>query len=174
MATLFAMGVTMSFVSRHRLEIKFMVQPTEKPVMLPVVLATGACVTFDSVPKLGLIVAVALAARVAVEIARGLLLALVLAPARRAWAEVALGMTSTGALTLAAAFTLVARSPGRTSDVVLAIAAASVLLGEAVGPALLRRAITRTGEAHAVDPDESEPLSLRPSRVASDFPEPSP
>jgi hypothetical protein len=174
MATLFAMGFTMSLVSRHRLEIKFMVQPTEKPVMLPVVLATGACVTFDSVPKLGVIVAVALAARVAVELARGVLLAVLLPPARRAWAEVALGMTSTGAITLAAAFTLVARSPGTTSDVVLAIAAASVLLGEAVGPALLRRAITRTGEAHAVDADEAAPLSLRPSRMVSDHPEPSP
>ena len=52
-------------------------------------------------------------------------------PARPAWAEIALSMTSTGALTLAAAFTLLVRSPGTSSDVVLAIAAASVLLGEA-------------------------------------------
>jgi hypothetical protein len=172
MATLFVMGLTVSLLSRHRLEIRFMVQPTEKPVMLPVVLAVGACVTFN-VPKLGFIVAAALAARLAVEIARGLVLALVLPAVRPVWAEVALGMTSTGALTLAAAFTLHVRSPGASSDVVLAIAAASVLLGEAVGPALLRRAITQSGEAHAASSDEASPVSVHPppSSMISDHPE---
>ena len=175
MATLFAMGLTLALVSRHRLEIKFMVQPTEKPVMLPVVLVTGACIVFDSVPKLAWIVAAALVGRLAVELGRGLFLAVVLAPVRRAWAEVALGMSSTGALTLAAAFTLHVRSPGASSDAVIAIAAASVLLGEAVGPALLRRAITRAGEAHAVNPEDVSPLSLRPPReMISDFPGPTP
>jgi hypothetical protein len=174
MATLFAMGLTLALVSRHRLEIKFMIQPSEKPVMLPVVLVTGACITFDSVPKLAWVVAAALAARLAVELGRGLVMAVVLAPARRAWAEVALGMSSTGALTLAAAFTLHVRSPGASSDAVIAIAAASVLFGEAVGPALLRRAIVRAGEAHAVNPEDVSPLSLRPPReMVSDFPGPS-
>jgi hypothetical protein len=174
MATLFAMGLTLALVSRHRLEIKFMIQPSEKPVMLPVVLVTGACITFDSVPKLAWVVAAALAARLAVELGRGLVMAVVLAPARRAWAEIALGMSSTGALTLAAAFTLHVRSPGASSDAVIAIAAASVLFGEAVGPALLRRAIVRAGEAHAVNPEDVSPLSLRPPReMVSDFPGPS-
>ena len=61
MATLFVMGLTITLLSRHRLEIRFMVQPTEKPVMLPVLLAVGACLTVH-VPKLGYIVAAALAA----------------------------------------------------------------------------------------------------------------
>lgn len=161
MATLFVMGLTIALLSRHRLDIWFMVRPTEKPVMLPVALAVGACVTFD-VPKLGFIVAAALVARLAVEIARGLLFALVLPPVRPVWAEVALGMTSTGALTLAAAFTLHVRSPGPSSDVVLAVAAAGALLGEAVGPALLRRAITQSGEAHAASSDEASPVSVHP------------
>ena len=170
MTTLFMMGLTMAIVSRHRLEIKFMVQASEKPVVLPVLLAAGAAISFG-VPKLAWIVAVACAARVAVELARGVALSVVLPPARPAWAEVALGITSTGALTVAAAFTLHIRSPGASSDVVLAIAAGSVLLGEAIGPAMLRRAITRTGEAHAVSPDEASPLSVRPPpAMISDFP----
>jgi hypothetical protein len=169
------MGLTIALLSRHRLDIWFMVRPTEKPVMLPVVLAVGACVTFD-VPKLAFIVAAALAARLAVEIARGLLFALVLPPVRPVWAEVALGMTSTGALTLGAAFTLHVRSPGPSSDVVLAVAAAGALLGEAVGPALLRRAITASGEAHAASGDEASPVSVHPppSRMISEPPEASP
>jgi hypothetical protein len=170
MATLFAMGLTLSLISRHRFEIKLMVQPTEKPVVLPVVLAAGATISFG-VPKLGWIVAAALAARVAVELGRGLVLAVLLPAARPAWAEVALGMSSTGALTLAAAFTLHVRSPGTSSDVVLAVAGASVLLGEALGPALMRRAIARAGEAHAVSTEEVSPLSLRsPREMVSDYP----
>lgn len=171
MTALFVMGLTLTLVSRHRLEIKFMVQPTEKPVMLPVVLAVGASISLD-VPELGWIVAAAVAARLAVEIARGMVFFVALPPARSAWAEVGLGMTSTGALTLAAAFTLHVRVPGTSSDIVLAIAAAGVLLGEAVGPALLRRALARTGETDAATGDEASPLSLHPpsSSMVSDYP----
>jgi hypothetical protein len=172
MTALFVMGLTLTLLSRHRLEIKFMVQPTEKPVMLPVVLVVGATISLD-VPELGWIVAAALAARLAAELGRGMVLLVVLPPARPAWAEVGLGMTSTGVLTLAAAYTLHVRSPGTSSDIVLAIAAAGVLLGEAVGPALLRRALTRTGEAHAVDGDDASPLSLRSPNI-SDYPRSSP
>jgi hypothetical protein len=171
MATLFVMGLTLALVSRHRLEIKFMVQVSEKPVVLPVLLAAGASVAVDGVPKLGWVVAAALAARVGVELARGLFVAAVVPSARPAWAEVGLGMSSTGALALAAAYTLRVRVPGASSDAVLLVAAASVLLGEAVGPALLRRAITRTGEAHAGGTDEASPVSLRPpSHLISEYP----
>src|SRR5690242_19568524 len=57
-ATLFTMGLTLAVASRHRLELKFMVQSTEKPVLLPAVLAAGASVDFDAFPNLGLMVAV--------------------------------------------------------------------------------------------------------------------
>jgi hypothetical protein len=170
MTALFVMGLTLTLLSRHRLEIKFMVQPTEKPVMLPVVLTVGASISLD-VPELGWIVAAALGARLATELARGIVLFVVLPAARPAWAEVGLGMTSTGALTLACAYTLHVRSPGTSGDIVLAIAAAGVLLGEAVGPALLRRALARTGEANAVSGGEASPLSLRPPNpMISDYP----
>jgi hypothetical protein len=170
MTALFVMGLTLTLVSRHRLEIKFMVQPTEKPVMLPVVLTVGASISLD-VPELAWIVAAALAARLAAELARGMVLFVVLPAARPAWAEVGLGMTSTGALTLAAAYTLHIRSPGTASDIVLAVAASGVLLGEAVGPALLRRALARTGEAESVSGEDVSPLSLRsPREMISDYP----
>jgi hypothetical protein len=171
MATLFVMGLTLAVVSRHRLEIKFMVQETEKPVMLPVLLAAGASIALNAVPKVGWIVAAALAARLGVELVRGLLLAIAVPAARPAWAEIGFGMSSTGALAVAAAFTLHVRSPGTLSDTVLVIAAGSVLLGEAVGPAMLRRAIVRTGEAHAGGADDASPISIRPSRaLISEYP----
>ena len=174
LTTLFTMGLTLAIASRHRLEIKFMVQSTEKPVLLPVVLAAGACVEFDAFPHLGLIVAVALVARLAVELVRGFLLTSFLAPARRAGSRIGLGMASTGSISLALAFVLTVRIPGPAASAVLLIAAAGVLLGELVGPAELRRALERAGETHADEAEDVAPLSLRQSALArsSDFPEP--
>jgi hypothetical protein len=173
-ATLFIMGLTLSVVSRHRLEIKFMVQQTEKPVLLPVALVTGACVDFDSLPHIWWLVAVALAARLLAELVRGVLLVAFVPAARPAGPRIGLGMASTGAISLALAYTLTVRLPGASSEAVLMLAAAGVLLGELVGPAELRRALERAGETHAVDgTNEPAPLSLPSSALrASDFPDP--
>lgn len=173
LTTLFVMGLTLSIASRHRLEIKFMVQPTEKPVLLPVVLAAGACVDFDAFPNLGLIVAIALVARLAVELVRGFLLSSFLSSARAAGPRIGLGMASTGSMSLALAFVLTVRIPGPASSAVLLIAAAGVLLGELVGPAELRRALEVAGETHAESAEDVSPMSLRHSAFgSSDFPEP--
>jgi hypothetical protein len=161
-ATLFIMGLTIAIVSPHRLDIKLMVQPTEKPVLLPVVLVAGACVDFDAVPKLWLLVVVALGARLVAELVRGVILVVVLPPARAAGATIGLGMASTGAISLALAFTLAVRSPGPASQAVLALAAAAVLLGELVGPAMLRRGLERAGETQVVEALEPAPLSIPP------------
>jgi hypothetical protein len=174
-ATLFVMGLTLSLVSQHRLEIKFMIQPTEKPVLLPVVLVSGACVDFESLPHIWWLVAVALVARLAAELVRGLLLVALVPAARPAGPRIGLGMASSGAISLALAYTLTVRLPGAASSAVLLVAAAGVLLGELVGPAELRRALERAGETHAVATDgEVSPLSLpRSSRPRnSDYPDP--
>jgi hypothetical protein len=83
-------------------------------------------------------------------------------------------MASTGAISLALAYTLTVRLPGASSEAVLLLAAAGVLLGELVGPAELRRALERAGETHAVDgTNDPAPLSLPSSALrASDFPDP--
>jgi hypothetical protein len=159
-ATLFVMGLTIAVVSPHRLDIKLMVQPTEKPVLLPVVLVAGACVDFDAVPKLWFLVAVALGARLLAELVRGIILVIVLPAARPAGPTIGLAMTSTGAISLALAFTLAVRSPGPASQAVLALAAAAVLLGELIGPAMLRRGLERAGETHVVEAVEPAPLSV--------------
>ena len=165
-ATLFMMGLTLSVVSRHRLEIKAMVGQTEKPVLLPVVMVAGACVDFSPIPHIGAVIAVALGARVAAELVRGRLLSWFLAPARPAGSSLGLGMLSTGAVSLALAFTLAVRSPGPASNVVLLLAAAGVLFGEVIGPAMLRRALERAGEIHELEASEPATLSLLPEELA--------
>ncbi len=169
-ATLFMMGLTLSAVSRHRLEIKLMVQPTEKPMFLPVALVVGAYVDFDAVPKLALLVAAALAARVAAELVRGFLLVAFIKPARPASPTLGLGMLSTGTISLAVAFSVFVRLPGPASSAILTVAAAGVLLGEMLGPALLRRGLDRAGETHAVDDSDASPLSMPPPHAVSDRP----
>ncbi len=154
------MGLTVAVVSPHRLDIKMMVQPTEKPVLLPVVMVAGACVDFRAMPKIWILVGVALAARLAAELVRGVILVAFLPPARAAGPSIGLGMTSTGAVSLALAFTLAVRSPGPASNAVLVVAAAGVLLGELIGPAMLRRSLERAGETHAVEAMEPSPLSM--------------
>lgn len=172
--TLFTMGLTLAVASRHRLEIKFMVQATEKPVLLPAVLAAGASIDFDAFPNLGLVVAVALVARLGVEVVRGLLLTAFLPAARKAGPRIGLGMVSTGAISLAFAFVLYVRVPGQATSAVLLIIAAGVLLGELIGPAELRRGLELAGETQADAARDVSPLSLRHSALgrSSDFPEP--
>jgi hypothetical protein len=50
---------------------------------------------------------------------------------------------------------------------VLVLAAAGVLLGELIGPGMLRRSLERAGETHAVEAMEPAPLSLRQSQADS-------
>jgi len=173
-ATLFTMGLTLAVASRHRLELKFMVQSTEKPVLLPAVLAAGASVDFDAFPNLGLMVAVALVARLGIEVVRGFLLTAFLPAARKAGPRIGLGMASTGAISLALAFVLNVRLPGPATSAVLVIIAAGVLVGELVGPAELRRGLELAGETQLEDTNEVSPVSLRQSVLgrSSDFPEP--
>jgi hypothetical protein len=171
-ATLFAMGLTLAIVSKHRFEIKMMVQQTEKPVLLPVVLVAGACVDFDAVPHLWVLVAVALAARLGAEFVRGLVLVAFLPAARAAGPRLGLGMASTGSISLALAFALVVRMPGPASSAALLLAATGVLLGELVGPSELRRALDQAGETQAEAGAEVAPLSLTSSALnISDYPE---
>lgn len=165
-ATLFMMGLTLALVSRHRLDIKAMVGQTEKPVLLPVVLVAGACVDFKPIPNIGTVVAVALFARFAAELLRGLFFSAFVPAARQAGPSLGLGMLSSGSISIALAFTLAVRSPGPAGDGVLLLAAAGVLFGEVIGPAMLRRSLDRAGEIHEGEASDPATLSLLPEDPA--------
>jgi hypothetical protein len=65
-------------------------------------------------------------------------------------------MLSSGALAMACALSIALRHPGVVGDTLLLLAAISMLLGEWLGPAALRRALTRVGE---IAPEEPAPDS---------------
>lgn len=151
LGAMIAMGLTLA-ASRHRLDIKAMLTPTEKPVLLPVVLLAGAYVNLKLPTPVFVLVAVAVIAKLLARLGLGLCLGL--GPARGTGADFGLSMTASGGFTIAAALAFSTRVPGMTADAVLLFAVVSTLLGEWVGPAALRRSLARAGELHVVDPQE--------------------
>jgi len=158
----FAMGLTLATVSRHRIDIKAMVTPTEKPVLLPVILLAGAYVNVKLPPALLFLVAGALIVKVVARVLSGSALSLAVPAARGVGLEFGVSMLSSGALGLAVALAFTLRHPGAVSDAVLVLAAVGVLIGEWLGPAALRRALTVAGEISPEEPPPS-PRAERPS-----------
>jgi len=156
LGAMFAMGLTLA-ASRHRLEIKAMVTPTEKPVLLPVLLLAGAYVNLKLSTGMFVLVGVALAAKIAARVVLGSFLSL--GPARGTGADFGMSMLASGGFSVAAALAFTTRVPGVAADGVLLFAVVSTLLGEWLAPAALRRSLARAGELHVASPDEAGPPS---------------
>ena len=71
LGAMMVMGLTLA-ASRHRLDIKAMLTPTEKPVLLPVTLLAGAYVNLKLPTAVFLLVGVAVAAKVLVRLLLGI------------------------------------------------------------------------------------------------------
>jgi hypothetical protein len=154
LAASFALGLIIGTLSRRRAELTAMVRPTERAVLLPMAVLGGALVDLSTAPAVAIIVPLALGARLALELVRGLLLCVISPPARRAGPLVAYGLISTGDVSLACAVSVALSFEHPAALTVLVVAAAGLLLGELVAPLALRRALVRTGELEL----DAEPL----------------
>ena len=159
-STTFAMGLTLALVSRHRDDIKAMVTPTEKPVLLPVLLLAGANVNVRLPTPLLVLVATALVTKILARVVCGSALSLAIKPVRGHGLEFGASMLSCGALALAVALAFRLRHPGVVADTLLLLACVGVLLGEWLGPAALRRALMQAGEIKPEAPPERADSSL--------------
>lgn len=159
LSTTFAMGLTLAIVSRHRDDIKAMITPTEKPVLLPVLLLAGAYVNAKLPLPLLVLVVTALAAKILARVFCGALLSVTAKPVKGVGLEFGGSMLSCGALGVAVALAVAIRHPGVVADTLLLLASMGVLLGEWLGPGSLRRALQRAGE---IKP-EAPPASSQPS-----------
>ncbi|MFZ5890190.1 MAG: potassium transporter Kef [Myxococcota bacterium] len=167
LSTTFFMGLTVALVSPHRADVKTMVAPTEKPVMLPVALLAGASVNPQGAPYLMILIAAGLSARILLELVRGTLVGWFAPRARPAGPLLGLGMLSTGAFSLASAVALESRLPPELGASVLGFAVASLLVGELLGPLSLRRTLVRTGDIIPGMQQTPPPPSVNPSRTNS-------
>jgi hypothetical protein len=159
-STTFAMGLTLALVSRHSVDIKAMVTPTEKPVLLPVLLLAGAYVNVKLPIPLLVLVATAIVAKILARAFCGALLSATTKSVRGVGLEFGGSMLSCGALGLAIALSFAIRHPGVVADTVLLVASVGVLLGEWLGPGSLRRALARAGEIKPEVPTEGPQPTL--------------
>jgi hypothetical protein len=142
----FFLGMAMAALSRHGAELRAMVAPTERPVLLPALLLAGAHLDFVASPKLPWIAVAAIGARLVGKVVVGWLLYVASKPARRAGPLVGLSLMSSGALAISIGLAFALRFPGTIGDTVLVVAAVSATFSEFVGPARLRRSLQAAGE----------------------------
>jgi Kef-type K+ transport system membrane component KefB len=146
----FFMGLATGALSRHRHDLRTMVAPTERPVLLPALLLAGARLDFRTTPLLPWIAAAAIGARVVAKVLIGWLIALVAPPARRAGPLGGVALLSSGALAMSIGLAFALRFPGVVGGTVLVVAALSAMLGEILAPAALRRMLRAAGEIEDV------------------------
>jgi hypothetical protein len=142
----FFMGMAVSMLTKHGAELRAMVGPTERPVLLPALVLAGARIDFRAMPMLPWIAAAAIGGRVVAKIVTGWFLAAGSPPARKAGPFVGLSLLSSGALAMCIGLAFALRFPGPVGDTVLVIAALAATVGEFVGPLRLRRALLVAGE----------------------------
>jgi hypothetical protein len=142
----FFMGMAVSALTSHHGELRAMVGPTERPVLLPALVLAGARLDFRASSALPWIAAAAIAARLVAKVVTGWLLAAGSRPARKAGPLVGLSLMSSGVLAMCIGLAFALRFPGVVGDTVLAIAALAATVGEFVGPNRLRRALIAAGE----------------------------
>lgn len=159
-ATTFVMGVTIATLSPHRAEIRSMLAPTERPVLLPVALLAGASVTLEHQRLLLLLVPAVLAARLLAESLRGLTVWSMLPKPKPRRALLALAIPTSGSFTLATALEVSTRLKASAGGVLLMLAVATAIFGELVGWLVARGPSTSVSDA-SQDADPGRPRELK-------------
>jgi hypothetical protein len=159
LSVMFCMGIAVSLISRHREELAVMVGPTERPVLLPALLLAGARIDPPAAGILPLVVGTAVAARIGAKTLAGLFFYAGSRTARRAGPGIGLGFLSSGQLAMTIGLSFALRFPGMVGNTVLATVVGVTLVGELVGPASLRAALTAAGEIADATPKLSTEAS---------------
>lgn len=157
----FALGLTLSLASRHATELRELALRVERPVLFPALLLAGGLVDPLGHPRLAWVVAAALAARLAVKLAQGAVVAAVWPEARRGGGGVAATLTAAGPLGVVIGLAFALSFPGEIGDTVLAAAVAAAVVGELTSTPALRRALRRAGELEPGD-GEAGAAAVRP------------
>ncbi len=146
----FALGLGLASVSRHRARVR-RAALSEQFVLLPILFLAGAMTpTGGVVPWLA---AVAVTARLVMKTLAGIGLWAVWPEARPAGPWLGAGLVSSGTLSICVGLSFALRFPGLVGLSVLAASTLSVVVGELMGPASLRRALQKAGEVREVVPE---------------------
>ena len=154
LAVPFGLGLGLATVSRHRARAR-RGAISERYILLPILFLAGAMTSIDG--ALPWLAAIAVATRLVVKLLAGVGLWAAWPAARKAGPWLGTGLVSSGALSIAVGMSLALRFPGVVGSVILGASTLGVVVGELIGPASLRRALQRVGEAQDVD---AEPEGL--------------
>jgi hypothetical protein len=151
----FALGATLSLKVKSTEQVREKLAATEGPVLLPALLLAGAHLTPPRSEGDWWILGVATLARVGVTLLAGCSIGLATRRERAVVPAFALGLLSSGTLSMIVGFALFLRFRGEVGRAALATAFIGTVLGELLGGPALRRALLRTGEitlTPALDP----------------------
>lgn len=170
-SAMFAMGLTLSALSKRAPALRAMLEQTERPIMLPVLILAGAQATYPKELGFILVGGVALAVRILGKVLVG-------AALKRHFVRAApplesklglglgLGLLPSGVLTITIGLACALRFPGVTGTTILSVATASGLLGEVIGPAKLKNVLESAGEL-----GEDVPVTPPPPTRSASVPE---
>jgi Kef-type K+ transport system membrane component KefB len=142
-ASTFAFGASLASFSRDREALRVQLGHTEGAVLLPALLLAGAQLRRPEGPGELMLIATAIAVRLLLSFAFGVLLSLKRRETRGLGLWLGAGMLAPGSLTVVVGFALSLRCPPEIARPALAVAFASTLIGELVGPRALRQVIDR-------------------------------
>jgi hypothetical protein len=161
LAVPFGVGLGLASVSRHRARIR-RAASSERYLLIPVLLLAGAMTPVEGI--LPWLAAGAVGLRLLAKALAGLGLWAAWREARPAGPLLGLALTSSGALSICVGLSFALRFPGLVGGTVLAASTLAVVVGEFLGPATLRRALTRAGEVDAttVEPVPAAAVGVTP------------
>jgi len=155
LTVLFVAGAVISLVSHRHAELRKLLAPTERPVMLPLLVLGGATLNPEALsPEMIGLLGVVLGARVVAKVGSGWLIALFVPAARTSPTITGGALLASGTLAMSIGLYAYVSLEGRHGEAALLAASVATVFGELFGPSALRRALFRAGE---VERNESPP-----------------
>ena len=160
LTVLFISGTVVSRLSHRHAELRRLLAPTERPVILPLLVLAGTALDPHALsPEMIGLLGVALGARIVAKLASGRVIALFVPAARTSPAATGGGLLVSGTLAMSIGLYAYLELEAPYGEAALLAASVTTVFGELVGPALMRRALIRAGEvdrsegAHAFSGD---------------------
>lgn len=166
----FVLGVTLAGLAPNARALRRLVVPTERPVMLPLLLLAGARLDMRSIADakiLLLVLGFALLVRLIAKYVSGLLLRTAAPAAHAASPHVGLGLLSAGPITITIGLASALRFSGVLGEALLTLAVGAVILGELLAPLSLKRELIALGEATAPEPTPAPEADAEPDLAAT-------
>jgi len=139
--------------------MRTLIAPAESSVLLPVLVIAGATVDLREIGNLGIVTALVVLMRLAVELVAGSLVVAIVARRLRPILGAGMALASSGEVAVIVAMAYAVVHPGRFGQTVLLTAIVAALVGELVAPGSLRRLLRDVNELSLESPSSQPPAS---------------